>query len=145
MGSGFIPSGTELPPSISPPDLWAANADNHTPQSRDTYSTLLKDIGPALAKRQTEYADACENEQHLGTVARELEQDIRDAQTECAKVRVDSIRERVAMGAACDTHALGVRLQGFDADVAFKCDCRDAVSHVQLPAARRARLESFLA
>jgi hypothetical protein len=63
----------------------------------------------------------------------------------CAKVRVDSVHERVAMGAACDAHALGVRLQGFDVELAFLTDCRDAVSHVQLPAARRTRLEAFLA
>jgi hypothetical protein len=78
MGSGFIPSGTLIPPSVSAPDLWAVNAENHTPESTRTYAAMLKDIGPVIAKRQSEYAEAREYEQHLGTVARELDADIKD-------------------------------------------------------------------
>lgn len=145
MGSGFIPSGTVLPPSVSTPDLLAVNAENHTDQTTGTYATLLKDIKPVVAKRQSEYTEASEYVQHLGTVAREVDQDIKDAQSACAKVRVDSIHERVAMGPACEAQQLGIRLQGFDAKVAFLRDCRDMLAYVQLPSAQRARLESFLA
>lgn len=145
MGSGFIPPGTVIPPSVSPPDIWAVKVKDYTPESTRTYKDMLTDIAPAVAKRQAGYAAACEDEQQLGTGVQQLDADIKDRQQRCAKLRVDFIRERMATGSACDAHALGIRLQALDAEVAFLCDCRDMVFHVQLPAAQRARLESFLA